>query len=131
MTESLNSPPPRSRLGLQATLSVLAALAAAGAVCLHLLGDQIHRTYMRQWAVDADLFPKATDWILSNGYNGLVTFGIQSLVVIFQNFWWMPLASIPLGAYVWLLLSPWALTACRRSSGSGFEPGGGRWSDTF
>lgn len=84
-------------------------MAAAGAVCLHLLGDQIHRTYMRQWAVDADLFPKAADWILSNGYNGLVTFGIQSLVAIFQNFWWMPLASIPLGAYVWLLLSPLGL----------------------
>jgi hypothetical protein len=64
---------------------------------------------MRRWAVDADLFPKATDWILSNGYNGLVTFGIQSLVAIFQNFWWMPLASIPLGAYVWLLLSPLGL----------------------
>lgn len=106
MIESLNTPPHRSRLGLQATLSVLAALAAAGAVCLHLLGDQIHRTYLRQWAVDADLFPKATDWILSSGYNGLVTFGIQSLVAIFQNFWWMLLASIPLGVYVWLLLSP-------------------------
>lgn len=106
MTESLNPPPPRQRLGLQAALSVLAASAAAGAVCLHLLGDQIHRTYLRQWAVDADLFPKAADWILSNGYNGLVTFGIQSLVAIFQNFWWLLVASVPLGIYVWLLLSP-------------------------
>ncbi|RYG58129.1 MAG: hypothetical protein EON56_00600 [Alphaproteobacteria bacterium] len=106
MTDSFDTPPPRSRLGLQAVLSVLAALAAAGAVGLHLLGHQIHQTYLRQWAVDADLFPKATDWILSSGYNGLVTFGIQSLGAIFQNFFWMLLMSIPLGIYVWLLLSP-------------------------
>lgn len=109
MTNSPNTLPARSRLTVQAVLSVLAGLAAAGAVCLHLLGDQIHRTYLRQWAVDADLFPKATDWILSSGYNGLVTFGIQSLVAIFHNFWWVLLASIPLGTYVWLLLSPLGL----------------------
>lgn len=109
MTDAPNTLPARSRLTLQAVLSVLAALAAVGAVCLHLLGDQIHRNYLRQWAVDADLFPKATDWILSSGYNGLVTFGIRSLVAIFHNFWWVLLASIPLGAYVWLLLSPLGL----------------------
>jgi len=109
MTESLNATSLRPRLSLQAVLSVLAALAGAGAVCLHLLGGQIHRTYLRQWAVDADLFPKAADWILSGGYNGLVTFGIQSLAAIFHNFLWVLLASIPLGVYVWLLLSPLGL----------------------
>lgn len=109
MTESFNAPSSRPRLSLQAALSVLAALAATGAVCLHLLGGQIHRTYLRQWAVDADLFPKAADWILSGGYNGLVTFGIQSLTAIFHNFLWVLLASIPLGVYVWLLLSPLGL----------------------
>ncbi len=109
MTESFNAPSSRPRLSLQAVLSVLAALAATGAVCLHLLGGQIHRTYLRQWAVDADLFPKAADWILSGGYNGLVTFGIQSLTAIFHNFLWVLLASIPLGVYVWLLLSPLGL----------------------
>ncbi|MGJ7500730.1 hypothetical protein ACSFBF_10265 [Variovorax sp. ZT5P49] len=109
MTESFNAPSSRPRLSLQAVLSVLAALAATGAVCLHLLGGQIHRTYLRQWAVDSDLFPKAADWILSGGYNGLVTFGIQSLTAIFHNFLWVLLASIPLGVYVWLLLSPLGL----------------------
>lgn len=88
---------------------MLAALAATGAVGLHLLGREIHRIYLRQWAVDADLFPKAADWILSSGYNGLVTFGIQSLAAIFDNFGWVLLASVPLGIYVWLLLSPLGL----------------------
>lgn len=49
---------------------------------------------------------EAADWILSRSYNDLVTFGIRSLTAIFHNFLWVLLASIPLGIYVWPLLSP-------------------------
>jgi hypothetical protein len=50
---------------------IFAALSAIAGVILHMVGAIAHTTYLHHWSVEADLFPKSTDWLLINGYYGL------------------------------------------------------------
>lgn len=76
---------------------------------MHLVGDVRHRVYLDYWQVDAGLFPKPADWLLINGYYGLVDLAFQLLLRIFSNFVWYLLLSLPLGLYVYALLSPFGI----------------------
>ncbi|WP_220092651.1 hypothetical protein, partial [Enterococcus sp. HPCN18] len=70
-------------------LSLLTALVAAGTIALHLIGAIIHRQYLRHFAISSDLFPKPVDWILINGYYGLVDRFILFLVTVAGNLPWL------------------------------------------
>jgi hypothetical protein len=87
-------------------LSLFTALVAAGTVTLHLIGDVSHRQYLNHWGIDANLFPKTTDWILINGYYGVVHRFVAILIAILGNLHWLAAAAFILGVYVFILLSP-------------------------
>lgn len=108
-------PRPPIHLGWATVISLLTALVASGTVALHLIGVVRHRVYLHHWGIDAGLFPKATDWLLINGYYGLVDRFVAILVVILSNFHWVFAAALALGLYLKILLSPAA-------AGSGEPP---------
>lgn len=88
------------------TLSLLTALFTVGAVALHLIGDLSHRQYLNYWGIDAGLFPKTTDWILINGYYGVVERFVAILIAMLHNLHWLGVAALILGVYLFILLSP-------------------------
>ncbi|QNP48150.1 hypothetical protein [Diaphorobacter aerolatus] len=98
----------RIALSWPTALSLLTALVAAGTVTLHLIGDVRHRQYLKYWNVDAGLFPKTADWILINGYYGVVDRFIYILAAVFDNLYWLFIATIISGLYLFILLSPTA-----------------------
>ncbi|MGE6335729.1 hypothetical protein ACQKEU_02405 [Acidovorax sp. NPDC077664] len=63
------------------------------------------------WNIDAGLFPKSTDWILINGYYGVVDRSIAMLAAMFGNAHWLLVAAVILGAYLFILMSPIASTS--------------------
>lgn len=87
-------------------LSLLTALVASGTVTLHFIGAVSHRNYLRYWGIDADLFPKTTDWVLINGYYAIVHRFIASLSAILGNLHWYLAAAAVLCIYVVALLWP-------------------------
>lgn len=87
-------------------LSFLASVVAAGTVTLHLIGDLRHRHYLQHWGVEDSLFPKSADWILINGYYGVVDRFISMFVAILSNLHWLAIAAVILGLYVYILLTP-------------------------
>ena len=108
MSEIEENTPPRKRTALNwpTTLSLLTALVATGTVTLHLIGDVRHRHYLMYWNVDAGLFPKSADWILINGYYGVVDRFASILASIVGNLHWLAVATVILGVYFFVLLSP-------------------------
>lgn len=44
-----------------------AAIAAVGGIAFHFMGLVGHMAYLRAWSVDAGLFPKPIDWLMTNG----------------------------------------------------------------
>lgn len=101
-----NSTGPSLRLGPAAVLSLLTALFAGATVVLHFIGVVRHSAYLRHWGIDAGLFPKATDWLLINGYYGLADRFAVILGAVVSNLHWLLAAALALGLYVVLLLSP-------------------------
>ena len=87
-------------------LSFLTAFVATGTIALHLIGVVRHRQYLRFWGIDADLFPKSTDWILINGYYGIVDRFSVILKTIIENWHWLGVASILIGIYIFILQTP-------------------------
>lgn len=87
-------------------LSLIAAVVASGTATLHLIGDVRHRSFLQYWDVDPGLFPKPTDWILINGYYGVVDRFISVGVALLSNLHWLALAAVILGLYIFVLLSP-------------------------
>ena len=87
-------------------LSLLTVLVAAGTVTLHLIGDVRHRQYLKYWGIDAGLFPKTADWILINGYYGVVDRFVAILIAVVGNLHWLAAAAVILGVYVFILLLP-------------------------
>lgn len=67
----------------------------------------IHRTYLSAWGVNADQFPKSSDWLLINGYYGSWSGIAMLLLAIIQNFIWVAISAIALTLYIRLLLSSW------------------------
>jgi hypothetical protein len=99
---------PRRSLNLNwpTVLSLFTALVAAGTVTLHLIGDVRHRQYLKHWGIDAGLFPKSADWVLINGYYGVVDRFVAILIAMLGNLHWLAAATLILGVYVFILLSP-------------------------
>lgn len=99
---------PRRSLTLNwpTALSLFTALVAAGTVTLHLIGDVRHRHYLKHWGIDAGLFPKSADWVLINGYYGVVDRFVAILIAMLGNLHWLAAAVLILGVYVFMLLSP-------------------------
>lgn len=93
-------------ISLPTALSLLTALVALGTVTLHLIGDVSHRQYLKFWGIDAGLFPKATDWVLINGYYGVVDRFVAILLAMLRNLHWLAAAAVILGVYLFVLLSP-------------------------
>lgn len=108
MSEEKSSKQPVEQLALQwpAMLRVLTVFIAVGTVALHLIGAVRHRQYLRFWGVDAGLFPKATDWILINGYYGVFDRFTAILKTISSNLLWLVVATLLIGVYVFVLQTP-------------------------
>ncbi|MEX8193584.1 hypothetical protein [Comamonas guangdongensis] len=108
MTQEKTSDSSKERLALQwpAMLRVLTVFVAIGTVALHLIGDVRHRQYLHYWGIDAGLFPKTTDWILINGYYGIVDRFAVILTAIFGNIHWLLVATVVIGVYVFVLQTP-------------------------
>ena len=93
-------------LNFSMVLSLLASVVAAGTVTLHLIGDLRHKHYLQHWGVEDSLFPKTADWILINGYYGVVDRFFSIVIAILGNLHWVAIASIILGLYIYILLTP-------------------------
>jgi hypothetical protein len=102
-------------IGWPTMLSLLTAFVAAGSVTLHLIGDVSHRRYLSHWGIDSGLFPKSTDWILINGYYGVVDRFLSILGAMLGNLHWLAATAVILGLYVFVFLSA-------ASSGAGEAP---------
>ena len=55
-----------------ALAKVAAAVVAVGGIAIHFMGLVGHMSYLRAWGVDAGLFPKPIDWLMTNGAAALV-----------------------------------------------------------
>lgn len=73
------------RLPLASLLSLIATVVTLGGVTLHLMGSATHTTYLSHWGLDAGLFPKATDWMLINGYSTAFDRGIAFFKLMSAN----------------------------------------------
>lgn len=87
-------------------LSILTALVAVGSVSLHIMGESSHRAYLQYWGMDTGAFPKSTDWLLINGYYGLVNRSALVLRTIVGNLGWWAAATVAAALYLFVLLSP-------------------------
>lgn len=70
-------------------LRFFTSFVAIGTVLLHMIGDLRHRQYLNYWGIDADMFPKSTDWILINGYYGLFDRFVAIVVAMMGSFYWL------------------------------------------
>lgn len=102
---SIDSPPPhRIWPGLLAASTLLVGMST---VLLHLLGMEVHRTYMAAWDITSTQFPKSTDWLLLNGYHGVRNAIAMLFTVMVANFLWLVIGGVTFALYVRLLASRW------------------------
>lgn len=82
-------------------------MAGVATVLLHLLGVMIHRTYLSEWSISSNQFPKSTDWLLVNGYLGVGNGVAMLFLTMMENL--LATAAIVLSVvlYIWLLIIPW------------------------
>jgi hypothetical protein len=85
---------------------VVSALVAVATVLLHFVGMVTHHHYLSFWGLDAGLFPKATDWVLMNGYYALFERFAFTLKLIWAQLLALPLIAAAVALYVSFLLSP-------------------------
>jgi hypothetical protein len=85
---------------------VVSALAAMATVLLHFVGMVTHHHYLSFWGLDAGLFPKATDWVLMNGYYALFERFAFALKLIWAQLLILPLIAAAVALYVSFLLGP-------------------------
>lgn len=93
-----------SKLPLMISLGTF--LIAIGTIFLHLVGDIIHRNYLDFWGVGHEFFPKKTDWVLINGYYGVINGFFEALSAIFNNLLFILLFAIILSSYFFVLNMP-------------------------
>jgi hypothetical protein len=98
---------PKRPLAWPGFLAVTTVLVATATVLLHLLGMEVHRTYLAAWNINSTQFPKSTDWLLLNGYHGVWNGIAMLFLAMVQNFHWWVAGAITFVFYVWLLTSAW------------------------
>lgn len=100
----MNQPETAPTASLKPNWSSLAKIgaitAAVGGVSLHLIGQVSHRTYLDQMGVSAGHFPKATDWLLINGYYTLAERLMVMINAFLTHTWQIVLAILALGLYM-------------------------------
>ena len=100
---SLPGPKPLFQLGWTTALSILGVIAAVGAVTLHIVGLTQHQVYLGFWGLNANLFPKSTDWLLLQGYYGLFERLVAVIRATMGNIGWLFLTVLFLGLLVFLV----------------------------
>lgn len=103
------SPARTATLGRPGLLHLLTLFVAVATVVLHLMGEELHRAYLRYWHLDAGLFPKTSDWLLIYGYHGSTYVIAEALVLAWHYLAWLPVVVVCFAAYLWLLVKPLSL----------------------
>lgn len=67
------------------------------------MGLTRHQVYLGFWGVNANLFPKATDWLLLHGYYGLIDRFVAVFNALMGNIAWSIAAAIFLAFAVFLV----------------------------
>lgn len=98
----------KRRVGVRVTwnqaAAFLTAFVATATVVLHMVGVVSHEFFLRHWSVEADLFPKSTDWLLIHGYYALFGRFVAGLQVVTSEVLIFIGVALGLGLYVALLL---------------------------
>ncbi|MBF5004484.1 hypothetical protein [Diaphorobacter caeni] len=100
-----SSNPPR-RLTTKGLLTAATISVGAAAVLLHLLGFTVYTAYLEAWGVNAEQFPKATDWLIINGYYAIWRGTAMLLVLSFKNALWTAASVALFLLYLWILKLP-------------------------
>ncbi|QIL72700.1 hypothetical protein G7048_21505 [Diaphorobacter sp. HDW4B] len=103
MTAIHSSASPTRRLTTRAFLTVATITIGAAAVLLHLLGFAVHSVYLGSWGVNAEQFPKATDWLIINGYYAFWRGTAMLFVLTFKNALWVALCVALFLLYLWVI----------------------------
>jgi hypothetical protein len=85
------------------SLKISAALVTIAGLSLHLMGELAHRNYLNNLGVDPGLFPKATDWIIINGYYAYIDRATVFLRLLGDNTLIWAIGSIILVFYIFLI----------------------------
>ena len=99
----------KARFAAGDVLKMLAAMAAVGAVFLHLIGVATHDAYLREWGVEIELFPKPIDRVLIEGYEGLLVAALKLWPQVLENTVYLVGFALLIGAYwtLWHVLDRW------------------------
>ena len=84
-------------------LSLVGTITAVGAVALHIVGLTRHQVYLGFWGINANLFPKTTDWLLLHGYYGLFDRFIAIFRASMEGIGWLFVMALLLGLIVSLV----------------------------
>jgi hypothetical protein len=108
-----------------------AGVVAVGGVAIHFMGLVGHLAYLRTWGVDQGLFPKPTDWLMTNGAAALVD--RTALILAAANTVTGKLVAIAILMFV--VLAGWLRFAGRSprraSNGRGQREGSNSWSESL
>ena len=90
---------------------VAAAVVAVGGIAIHFMGLVGHMSYLRAWGVDAGLFPKPIDWLMTNGAAALVDRTVVALAAANTITGRLLFGAVPIAMFfvAALILFPWVM----------------------
>lgn len=99
--------PGRRAVPWAGVIFVATSLVGVATVLFHFLGVVIRQTYLSEFGVDIDLFPKSIDWLLVHGYYGIYSGVGMLFVAIARNVTGVMLLAVFIGLYMRWIVSPW------------------------
>lgn len=99
-------PPSKPLLSWQTATAIATASVGVGAVLLHAIGSIRHNVFLAQFGMDADLFPKSTDWLVLYGFYGVFNRASWGVTFLKEHWYWLPVVWVALGLYLFLLNTP-------------------------
>ena len=99
-------PPSKPLLSWQTATAIATASVGVGAVLLHAIGSIRHNVFLAQFGMDADLFPKSTDWLMLYGFYGVFNRANWGVTFLKEHWYWLPVVWVALGLYLFLLKTP-------------------------
>ena len=99
-------PPSKPLLSWQTATAIATASVGVGAVLLHAIGSIRHNVFLAQFGMDADLFPKSTDWLMLYGFYGVFNRASWGVTFLKEHWYWLPVVWVALGLYLFLLKTP-------------------------